>query len=195
MSSKSRDVNMIDPEWAPKSKQEAYKRLHYYVSKSGVAVSQLLQEALVNLRQNAHNLADEDLQKLALKGFSEDEFAPAVKELMCIWLHVQALEQGSERMPPWLLTFLRLAFGASDYVLPHPKAQEVLSKYEDTSDLTALALQCSIKVASLLGFGDAAETFAPVFSPIVLQTNSSRYQILHDALTLPLDVVINESFG
>src|SRR5688572_25122735 len=110
-------VFKVRPEHTPKSKPETYKRLHYYVAKMGVTVSDQLQEALIDLRRSAYSMTDPQMQNLALKGFNDDEFVSAVKELLCIWMHMEAMDQGGEHMPPWLLTFLRLGFGATDYMI------------------------------------------------------------------------------
>lgn len=187
------DKFQASDEHAPRSKTEAYKRLHYYVSKMGVTISDQLQLALIDLRRNAHQLPEDGLQKLAIKGFRDDEFVPAVKEILCIWLHLEAIDQGGEKMPDWLLTFLRLAFGATDYMIPRPTAADVMGAYEHTSDLTELCLQSSVKVAQILGFGEHARIFAPSISPVLLKTEALRQQILQKALMLPAETILKQT--
>src|SRR5437879_4678292 len=133
----------VRPEHAPKSKPETYKRLHYYVAKMGVTVSDQLQAVLIDIRRQSYTMPSE-LQRIALKGFSDDEFVSAVKEVLCIWMHMEAMDQGGEEMPPWLLTFLRLAFGATDYMIPKPGATEIMMSYEDCNNVNSLVYQVSM---------------------------------------------------
>src|SRR5438105_14289988 len=91
------DVFRVLPEHAPKSKSETYKRRHYYVAEMGVTVSDQLQSALIDLRRNAHYLPDQDLQRIAMKGYSDEEFVFAVKEIVCLWMHMEAMDQGGAR--------------------------------------------------------------------------------------------------
>lgn len=184
----------VSSEHTPKSKGETYKRLHYYVAKMGVTVSDQLQHTLVDLRRNAHTLPDAAMQKLALKGFSDDEFVFAVKEILCIWLHLESVEQGGESMPAWLLTFLRLAFGATDYMIPKPKAKDVVLSYENCGNISDLCFEASTRVATALGFGQSSATFAPAFAPILIQAAPLRQQILEKALTLPVDIILASTF-
>jgi hypothetical protein len=187
------DVFQVRPEHAPKSKPETYKRLHYYVAKMGVTVSDQLQSALIDLRRNAHYLPDQSLQRLALKGYSDEEFVSAVKEIVCLWMHMEAMDQGGEDMPRWILTFLRLGFGATDYMLPRPKAMDVMMSYEHCDDYAALTLQSSVKIARILGFGNNSNTFAAAIGPVLLQTAPLRQQILEKALTLPIETILNQA--
>jgi len=181
------DVFRPGPEQNPRSREETYKRLHYYAARLALAVSDHLQDALINLRRKAYGLTDPELKKLALKGYSDEEYVTAVKEILCIWLHLEAVEQGGEEMPRWLLSFLRLTFGATDYIINEPKALDVVHSYEPSDDLNTLCQQTSLRACRALGFGDAANQFVPAILPVLMQTTSVRHQILERALVTPLE--------
>jgi len=177
------------PEHNPKSKPEKYRRLHYYVSRMGVAVSDCLMESLLIVRRTAYQLSGQELQTLALKGYSDEEYCTAVKELLCIWLHQEAMDQGGKEAIPWILSFLRLAFGATDILIARPRARDVLSSYGFCETERELCLQTAMRASQALGFGKSAPVFAPTIEPILLNSLPVRQGILKDALTLPLDVI------
>ncbi len=187
------DEFVAQPEHSPKSRDETYQRVHYYVAKLSVTASDQLQQALINLRRSAYNLTDANLQRLALKGYTDEEFASAVKEILCIWLHMEAMDQGGDGMPEWLLTFLRLAFAASDYVIQKPSAHDVMMSYEHCENLASLAVQTSMRVTRWLGLGEHADQFAPSIYPVLLETAQARQQVLERALTLPRQALLTES--
>lgn len=180
----------VRPEHCPGSKPEKYKRLHYYVSRLGVAVSDYLMEALLNLRRTAYQFQDQRVQQLALKAYSDDEYTAAVKELLCIWLHMEAMDQGGDTMPDWLLGFLRLAFGATDILISHPRAMDVLNSYGHVGDEATLCKEAAIRASRALGFGDASTVFAPVMVPILTQTGQTRQAILKESLSLSLETIM-----
>jgi hypothetical protein len=178
------------PEHCPKSKQEKYKRLHFYVSKLGVALSDLLMEALLDLRRNAYQYQDSNMQRIALKAYGDEEYTNAVKELLCIWLHLEAMDQGGDTMPDWLLGFLRLAFGATDILIAHPRAAEVLNSYGHCVDEESLCREAAVKACRALGFEETSEMFAPRLRPILTQSSQVRQSILREALVSPLEEII-----
>ncbi len=186
-------VFRVNPEHTPQSKQEAYRRLHYYVAKMGVTVSDCLQDALIRQRKAAFEMTDRQLLKTALKGFSDDEFLPAVKEITVVWLHLESLDQGGHDMPGWLLTFLRLAFGATDYLYPEPKSVEILKAYEYCESIHTLYQEASYRAAWSLGFREPASYFASIIIPLFIDTGPLRQQVLQKALTLPASALLTHS--
>ena len=180
----------VRPEHCPKTKQEKYKRLHYYVSRLGVSLSDALMELLLDLRRTAYRYQDPQVQKSALKAFDDDEYTNAVKELLCIWLHLEAMDQGGDLMPDWLLGFLRLAFGATDILIARPRAMDVLNSYANCINEDQLVREACEKASRALGFGDAARIFAPQLAPILLQTAPVRQTILKESLVRPLEEII-----
>ena len=90
------------PEHNPTSKTDKYKRIHYLVCRLGLTVSDRMQEALIDLRRQAYQAPNSELERLALKGFSEEEFVGAVKEVLCIWLHQEAVGCSAEEATEWL---------------------------------------------------------------------------------------------
>lgn len=180
-------VFRVLPEHIPKSKPETYRRLHYYVAKLGVTVSDSLQDTLIKLRQSADHIGDPEARTMARKGFNDGEFLPAVKEILVVWLHLEAMDQGGKDMPSWLLTFLRLAFGATDLLIPHPSATEILKSYDCCDDTQSLLIENCHRVAFALGFRSHASIFAAAVSPVVIETSALRQQVLQKALVLPLE--------
>src|SRR5262249_36535462 len=176
----------VRPEHNPKNKSDTYKRVHYLVCRLGLTVADRMQEALVDLRRQAYQAPTKELEQLALKGFSEEEFVGAVKEVLCIWLHQEAVDQGGPAAPDWLMSFLRLALGATDILIPQPRAEEVFAGYEDCDDMRALCKAAAARAAARLGFGEHAADFAPAVVGLLVYNRESRQKILEDALTLPV---------
>ena len=183
----------VGAELCPKSKQETYKRIHYYVAKLGITVSDCLQDALIRQRKAAADLTDPKALQTALKGFSDDEFLPAVKEIMVVWLHLEALDQGGEQMDRWVRTFLRLAFGATDYLLPGPAAMQVIEAYDGCDEVFALYQEASYRIAFQLGFREPASYFASVVIPVFIDTGPLRQKALQMALSLPEHALYTQS--
>lgn len=170
----------------PVSDEERNFRLDYYVCRLSMAASQQLSEALLDLRKTAKNLQPPELSRQALKPFKQEEFSSAVKEIVCIWIHQEAMDQGAEELPAWLRTFFRLSFGAADFMIAKPTAWEVMHAYGRCQDMVSLCMEACCRVCDELGFGRAAVTFGGVVMPIVLQTAGFRHKTLQEALTLPI---------
>lgn len=183
-------VFRVRPEHNPSNKQEKYKRVHYFVCRLGLTVSDRLQEALIDLRRSAYDAPTPELMQLALKGYSDDEFVGAVKELLCIWLHQEAVDQGGPQAPPWIMGFLRLAFGATDILVAEPRALDVFSNYHDCDDMRSLCRAAAIRTAFILGFGEHSLQFAAAVAGLVVHNRADRQRILRDALTLPIDQIL-----
>ncbi len=126
------------------------------------------------------------LEKTAAKPFTEAEFLPAVKELVCIWIYLESLEQGGDGMPAWLTHYFKLGIFASDYLLSLPPAQDVLDSHALCLDLTTLHSSVGYSIARRVGFGMHARSLGPAFVPLVVSTRSVRQKILWESLTLPV---------
>lgn len=177
----------VTPALNPKSRSERYKRVHFYVSHLGVAVSAQLKERLLAIRQLSEKIRDPELAALAAKSFSEEEFLPAVKELLCIWIHLDAADQGGDLMPAWLMNYLKLSLYASDYLIESPDAMGVMDLHSDCADLDSLCSEVSIKACEYLGFEHAAPAFAPGIKPMLIESRAVRQNLLKDSLCLPLE--------
>lgn len=177
------------PEHCPRTKDELYERLNYYASWMGVAASDALYECLADLRQAAPRLPNDAVRQLALKGFDDNEYASAVKEILCIWFHLEAMDQGGERAPEWLLSYLRLAFNAGDYLIAEPKAIDVINSYDDHKDAVSLCRAAAVRVCRHLGFGEYSDGFSAAIERVFFSTAPQRQQILEEALTLPLETM------
>lgn len=183
----------VTPALNPKSRAERYKRVHFYVSQMGISVSARLKERLLAIRGLSNRIKDPDLAILASKSFSETEFLPAVKELLCIWIHLDAADQGGELMPSWLMDYLKLALYASDYLIATPDAMSVMDLHSDCTDLDSLCSEVALKVCEYLGFGAAATAFAPGVKPLLSESRPIRQLNLRDSLCLPLNQLFKQS--
>jgi hypothetical protein len=184
----------VTPAMNPKSRSERYKRVHFYVSQMGVSVSVRLKERLLAIRALSSKIRDSDLSRLARKNYSEEEFLPAVKELLCIWIHLDAADQGGDLMEPWLLNYLKLALYASDYLIASPDAMGVMDLHSDCADLESLCGEVAIKACQYLGFGAAAPAFAPGVKPLLAESRLIRQLHLRNSLCLSLEE-LTEPFG
>lgn len=179
----------VRPHHNPKSRTERYRRVHFYVSRMGVSVSARLRQVLNALRQLAVEMKDPSCAAYARKSYTEAEFLPAVKELLCIWIHLDAVDQGGELMPVWLMSYLKLALFACDYMVPLPDAMSVMERHSDCRDIEKLCDEAALKVCEYLGFDHVAQAFAPAIVPILLNSRAVRQKHLEDSLTLPLNEV------
>lgn len=177
----------VSPALNPKTRSERYKRVHFYVSQMGISVSARLKERLIAVRGLATKIKDADLAALASKNFSEEEFLPAVKELLCIWIHLDAADQGGDLMPAWLMNYLKLALYASDYLIGAPDAMSVMDLHSDCTSLDALCSEVSIKACEYLGFGAASAAFAPGIKPLLTESRPIRQKHLRDSLTKSIE--------
>ena len=184
----------VTPALNPKSRAERYKRVHFYVSQMGISVSARLKERLLAIRGLAEKIKDPDLSALASKNFSEAEFLPSVKELLCIWIHLDAADQGGDLMPAWLMNYLKLALYASDYLIASPDAMSVMDLHSDCADLDSLCSEVAIKVCEYLGFGAASAAFAPGVKPLLTDSRPVRQVHLRDSLCLPLNELSETGF-
>ena len=179
----------VRAEHCPRTKDELHERLNFYASWMGVAASDALYECLMRLREAAPKVPDDAVREIALKGYSDEEYARAVKEIVCIWFHLEVMDQGGYDAAPWLLSFLRMAFSASDYLIESPPAIEVMHAYEDHGDTVSMCRLAAVRVCSWLGFGDYAPGFAVAVERTFFGTAPQRQQILEEALTLPVETI------
>lgn len=176
----------VRPQHNPKSRADRFKRVHYYVSRLGVTVSSRLKQTLLGIRQVAPKIQDERLRALATKPYLEPEFLQAVKELLCIMVHLDAADQGGEQMPAWLMTYLKLSLYASDYLISSPEAMDVMDLHADCPNLDVICSESALKACEYLGFGMDSPSFAPAIKAILVESRPYRQPILRDSLTLPL---------
>jgi hypothetical protein len=174
------------PEHNPKERTEKYRRVHYYVSRMGVAISNQLKQALLALRNAAPQLQTEQMRVVASKQYTEDEFLPAVKRLLCIYIHLDAIDQGGELMPAWLMNYLKLALHATDYLIANPEAMHIMESHADCRNMNELTNEVSQIVCETLGHGGCARAFAPAIGTLIKSSQATRNRILKESLTAPL---------
>jgi hypothetical protein len=167
----------------PKSRNDRYRRVHKYVCDLSAAASGQLKQALVVLRNAAEELP-EHLRPAAQKQYVESEFMPASKELLCIWIHLEAIDQGGEIMPTWLVEFLELSMHATDFLIAMPSASDIMQSHAGCIAISDLVDQSAASIAAKLGFGNVSQSFAPIFAPLLINSRPTRQQVLHDALTI-----------
>jgi hypothetical protein len=172
-----------NPGHNPKSRQDRYRRVHKYVCELAAAASAQLKQALVVLR-NASGELPEHLRAAAQKQYLESEFMPASKELLCLWIHLEAIDQGGEITPEWLVEFLKLSLHATDFVIEAPTAAEVMQSHAACTTANMLVDKAAASIATRLGYGNLAPSFAPLFAPLLLDSRATRQEVLHDALTI-----------
>jgi len=178
---------LVGPEHEPGSDEERKIRLDYYIGSLALAASDELVQAVIGLRSAASNLNPPELGTAASRRIAEEEFAQAIKEIICIWIHQEAVDQDVEGMASWLRTFFRLAFGAADYYIHKPTAWEVMHAYGRCHDMVSLCMEACCRVCAELGFGSASPRLGPAVLPVILHSRPLRQGILRRALTLPLD--------
>lgn len=171
----------------PRSRQDRYRRVHYYVSKMGQTASAQLKQALLVLRNAAAQMPTPDLQIAASKQYTEQEFLPATKELVCIWIHLEAVDQGGEAMPAWLMNYLKLALYATDYLIAEPQAMDIMAKHAHCSDLPTLYSEVGETIGQYLGYGEAAAALGPAFLPLLTNARATRQKFLKESLTVEFD--------
>src|SRR5207253_1117135 len=89
-------------------------------------------------------------------------------------------------MAGWLMSFFQLTLGAADYMIPKPKAHDVMRSYSDCEDFASFCLSACERACMQLGFGDSSMVFGPTLYPVLLYTQPLRQSFLQQALTLPL---------
>jgi hypothetical protein len=154
------------PGHSPRSRQDRYRRCHWYVARLGSVASQQLKQALLVLKNAADELPTPALQQAARKNYSEGEFMAATKEMLCIWIHLEAVDQGGTSMPSWLMNYLQLALYASDFLIEQPKSAEVMQAHAECKEIPALLDEVALTISRYLGFGEVAEQLAPAFVPL-----------------------------
>jgi hypothetical protein len=175
------------PDHNPRARADRYRRVHYYVSEMAMAASGQLKQALLALRNAAPNLATAELQAVASKQYTEEEFLPATKELLCIWMHLEAVDQGGEMMPAWVMNFLKLALYATDYLIPEPKAMAIMDSHADCRDLESLYQEVSETMGSCLGFAQHGKALASALVPLLTNSRPIRQKLFKSALVDPMD--------
>lgn len=166
---------------------ELNERLELYICQLSVTASGALYSCLMELRKQSSKLADDRLRILGAKAYSDAEYAAAVKEILCIWLHLEAIEQGGDQAAGWLLAFLRKALLISDLIIAQPKSLDVMHSHENHTDTASLCQAAAQRACRSLGFGEYSPGFAYALKPAFSSWSLKRRQVLKDALTLPVD--------
>jgi hypothetical protein len=168
----------------PRSRQDRYRRVQYYVSVLGASASAQLKQALLVLRNAADQLPSPELSRAARKQYLESEFLPATKEMLCIWLHLEAIDQGGEMMPQWLMNYLKLALYATDFLIDSPTAVSIMEQHAQCMDMQTLIAHVCESLGRRLGYGDVSSQLAPAFAPLLENSRAVRQKALRESLTM-----------
>ncbi|HEY9793770.1 MAG TPA: hypothetical protein V6D22_25465 [Candidatus Obscuribacterales bacterium] len=172
------------PGHTPRSAKDRCKRIHRYVSSLATAASAQLKQALFVLRNASTELPSPELQAAARKQYSQAEFLSATKELLCIWVHLEAVDQGGETMSGWLIEFLQFSLASTDFVIEQPSAQSIMEEHGDCTETKVLIEHVCQSISHRLGYGPMAKLLAPAFAPLLEKSRLLRQQALRDALTI-----------
>lgn len=134
------------------------------------------------LRNNADQMPTPELQEMARKQYTEVEFLPATKELMCMWIHLEAVDQGGEGMPSWLMKYLKLALCATDYMIEKPASMEVMAMHAHCTELDDLHAEAAKTIATYLGYGASSEILGKAFVPLLTNSRAMRQKLLRESL-------------
>lgn len=174
------------PGHTPRSRNDRCKRVHQYAAKLAASASAELKHTLLALRNAADEQPATALQTAARKEFTEPEFLAAVKEIVCIWTYLEAVDQGGEMMPQWLMNYFKLALYAADYLIEHPTSANIMQAYADCSQMDELMARATRTIANHLGFGEHADKFCPSLAPLLENSRSIRQAALKQSLTQEL---------
>lgn len=171
----------------PRNREDRYRRVRYYTAQLGSQASAQLKQALLVLRNNADQMPTPELQAMARKQYTEVEFLSAVKELMCMWIHLEAVDQGGEGMPSWLMSYLKLALFATDYMIEKPGSMEIMTMHAHCTELADLHTESAKTVAAYLGFGASSEILGKAFVPLLTNSRAMRQKLLRESLIRVFD--------
>jgi hypothetical protein len=157
--------------------------VHRYVSTLAEGASSRLNQALLVLRANAGKLPTPELQAAAEKQYAQTELSAATKVLLSLWIFQEAMDQGAESMPGWVMEFLKLSLHATDYLIAEPPARQIMETQCQCQQMDVLSRSTCEMIASSLGYGDSAKMLAGAFAPLLADSRTLRQNFLRDALT------------
>lgn len=191
-SSPTPELFQVTQEMCPATDHEANARIHYYAALMTTTIADVLKEAIMAIRNQGPKQEREIVREAAQKEFSQSQLIVATKEVCLNWLQQDAMEQGGESMPEWLVAFFQAAANAIDYKFPDPPLARLAPDYQFCLDKEFFCRKTAEKVCLELGFADLAGAFDQVVEK-KLVLNLARQNILQRALSLPMDQILQES--
>jgi hypothetical protein len=167
-----------NPGFNPRGRSERHRRVHFYAVQLAKEASTSLRDVIVYLRQT---------NEAWRRQFTAQQFQSASKELMCIWIHLEAIDQGGESMPAWLMNYLKLALHAADQLIESPRALDVMKQHQQCTDLDSLYNEVIETIAANLGFTEMTNEIASAIFPLLVNSRAMRQSVLRESLLLEPD--------
>ena len=183
---------------APATERESAERALFFATINGMESTRLLREYMNVCEQEFH--ANEANKNVPLPEVSQEEFAEAVKELLCfsIWLALYEHAEAQSDPPEWFKIFILQAIGLSDKLYAIPGATEVGDKYPLSEGVEMACQLLSMNMAHKLKLGATAPAASLHLSSLVQNNERVRAELMHISLTETiesLDNIIHESSG
>lgn len=200
MNSQNAGFQKITPSTAqpPASDRESAERALFFATINGMESTRLLREYMNVCEQEFH--ANEANKNVPLPEVTQDEFAEAVKELLCfsIWLALYEHAEAHADPPEWFKVYILQSIGLSDKLYPTPSASEVGDKYPLAEGVDMACQLLSMNMAHKLKLGATAPAASLHLASLVQNNESVRAELMFIALTESiesLDNIIHQSSG
>lgn len=164
-----------NPGFNPRGRQERHRRVHFYAVQLAREASVSIRNSIVLLRQS---------NEAWRRQFTPQEFQSASKELMCIWVHLEAIDQGGESMPAWLMNYLKLALFAMDQLIESPRALDIMKQHQACTDVDSLYREVAESMLAYLGFSEMNNDIASALFPLLANSRAMRQSVLRESLLL-----------
>ncbi len=181
---------------APATERESAERALFFATINGMESTRLLREYMNVCEQEFHS-NDANTGK-PLPEVTQEEFAEAVKELLCfsIWLALYEHAEAAADPPEWFKIFILQSIGLSDKLYPTPSATEVGDKYPLSEGVEMACQLLSMNMAHKLKLGATAPGASLHLASLVQNNERVRAELMAIALTETiesLDNIIHES--
>lgn len=182
----------------PATERESAERALFFATINGMESTRLLREYMNVCEQEFH--ANDANKNVPLPEVTQDEFAEAVKELLCfsIWLALYEHAEADADPPEWFKIFILQAIGLSDKLYANPGATEVGDKYPLSEGVDLACMLLSMNMAHKLKLGATAPGASLHLASLVQNNERVRAELMYIALTesiASLDNIIHESSG
>lgn len=180
----------------PATERESAERALFFATINGMESTRLLREYMNVCEQEFHS--NEANKNVPLPEVSQEEFAEAVKELLCfsIWLALYEHAEAQADPPEWFKVFILQSIGLSDKLYAIPSATEVGDKYPLSEGVEMACQLLSMNMAHKLKLGATAPAASLHLSSLVQNNERVRAELMHISLTESiesLDNIIHES--
>lgn len=183
---------------APENERESAERALFFATITGMESTRLLREYMDVCEKEFH--ANEASKNIPMPEISQEEFAEAVKELLCfsIWLTLFEHAEVSADPPEWFKLFILQSIGLSDKLYAIPGAAEVGDKYPLAEGIELSCQLLSMNMAHKLKLGATAPGASLHLGTLIQDNEKVRAELMYLALTesIPsLDAIIQQGAG